>query len=614
MPTSRLLVVVAALALAATACNTGSGRRSRAAAAPTLAALHPAAGEVLGPTDPLVAVFDVALLATSVAPSVAAVESVAAPSAKAGSVSQPAPEAALFAPQAPWALDATVTLEVATTLRSARDLPLAAPVVATRSTAPTTARVAMTQTGSNPGVVGLADGRLLVAGGNQGGAAGALRTTTVVDPRAGAAVPSGDLVEPRFGHVAVLLAGGQVAVVGGQTAAALHTTVEVWDPATGAWTVRLTGVAPRTSLHAVLPLTDGRWLVVGGYANTGQTQPQPVIEVLTADMSAVSASAQVASLGGQAALLPAGDVVLLFGRVAAGPTTDAEVLRLDAAQPDPVVSVTRLQGVLVTPAGATSDWNHPSAAALPDGRVLVQQADATCVVTLTSQAPPATTAIPGPVLQGRGRTFTRLVPAPDGSLLIGPGGRSPGASGTDPVADLYRPGPAGGAGELTPLTPRTGRRSSGVAALRDGRIVVVGGREGGLSGPLLGGQDAVEVFSLEALAQASIGLDRRTIAIGVAPAAGWPIGPSDRTFIFVTSGALDPTTAALAQAVTATVNGQAAGATATLVGPRRLEVTLSAPAAAGDRVEVVLGPALRDLEGRPLDLTRGVTSAAWRVR
>ncbi|MBX3466396.1 MAG: hypothetical protein KF878_05790 [Planctomycetes bacterium] len=586
-----------------------------AGTAPTLVGVEPGAGQRVGPTDPLVATFDVALLASTVAAAVAVSESAGASGTKVGHVSQSAAEVVVFGPDLPWALDASVTLQVATSLRAADGTPLAAAASVTRSAAPTTDRISTTHVGSNIGVVTLRDGRLLLCGGNVGAPTGAIDLTTIVDPSTGVATASGPLSQPRFGHVTVLLADGRVAVVGGQTTTTLHTTIEVWDPATGVWTVQAPAMALRTSMHAVLPLTGGRWLVVGGYANTAQSQPQTVVEVLAADMSAVTASAQATTLGGQAALLGA-STVALFGRVTAGPTRDVEVLRLDAAQADPVTSVTRLSNVLVAPAGATADWNHPSVGPLADGRALVQQADATCVVTVSLQGAPTATGVAGPHLVGRGRTFTRLLPTQDGALLIGPGGRSPGASGTDPVADLFRPGAAGAAGTVVALTPRTGRRSAGVAALRDGRIMVVGGRDGGLSGPLLGGLDSIEVFTHEALAQSALGARRETIGIGLEPASGWSITTTDRTFTFVTSGALAPNTTTLSQALTVRVNGQPAASSASLAAPRRLVVTLagSVTLAAGDWVEVSLGPGLRDVEGRTLDLTRGVTSGVWRVR
>lgn len=611
-----------ALSLVVAACGSKSKRSDRGArppGPPALVATYPALAERLGPTDALLAWFDVALLSTSVAPSVAAVESTQAALTKGGSAALVGTNVVAFAPSTPWALDAAVTLTIDTTLRSAADVALSTTQTIVRGTAPATDRPGGAPLGSNHGVVALRDGRLLVSGGNLGGGA-IVTSTTLVDPDTGAATVSGDLGAPRYGHACVLLDDGTVAAVGGQTSStALATTVEVYDPATGAWSLRASGLAPRMTLHGVHRLPDGRWLVVGGYQNTGQTEPQTAIQVLTADMSAVTTSALTSTLGGQSVLLPG--AVVVFGNEGGtnpAPTDDVEVIEFDASLPDPVTRITRLPSVLVAPPGtAPNGWAHPSACVIPgDGRILVQTADATSIVqvTLNGAAPPTATAAAGPALTGRGRTFARLVPTPDGSVLIGPGGRSPGGSGTDPVADLFRP--TSGGGSLVALTPRVGRRSAAAATLRDGRVALVGGREGGLSGPLLTGADTLEVFTLEALAQASIGTDRRTIGIGVAPADGTPIGAAERTFTFFTSGALDPATVSLPAALTVTRNGQPAAHTAALAGPRRLTVTLapSVALAPGDVVEVQLGAALRDLEGRTLDLGRGVTRATWTVR
>lgn len=624
-PRSLLLAVSVTLPLTVVACG-GKGKSSTRGAvppgSPTLVGTSPSDGERVGPTDALIATFDVALLTTSVAPAVAAIESAQAALAKAGATALVGTNVVAFAPGAPWALDAVVTLTIDTTLRSAADVPLAGAQTIARATAPTTERPGGPGGGSSPGssqsVVALRDGRLLVSGGNLGGTIGAVVTTTLVDPTTGAATAGGDLAAPRFSHVPVLLDDGKVAAVGGQTSSAIHTTIEVFDPASNAWSVRASGLAPRTTLQGVFRLADGRWLVVGGYANTAQSVPQTTIQVLSADMSVVTTSALTSTLGGQVVMIPG--AVVLFGNeggATPGPTDDLEVLEVDASLTDPVTRVTRLADVLVAPAGSTpGGWAHPSACVIPgDGRILVQVADATSIVdvTLNGATPPTALGVAGPALIGRGRTFTRMLPTPDGSVLIGPGGRSPGGSGTDPVADLFRPA---GAGSLVPLTPRTGRRSSSLGVLADGRIALVGGRQGGLTGPLLTGADTLEVLTHEALAQGSIRTSRQTIGIGVAPVDSGTIAATGRTFTFFTSGALDPATVSLAAALSVTVDAQPVAYTATLTSARRLTVTLapSVTLAPGDVVEVRLGAALRDLEGRTLDLTRGVTRGAWTVR
>ena len=62
----------------------------------------------------------------------------------------------------------------------------------------------------------------------------------------------------RNGHSATRLADGRVVVAGGNT-----TQTEVYDPAAATWTTQSPTAATHTS-HAAILLSDGRLLVVGG--------------------------------------------------------------------------------------------------------------------------------------------------------------------------------------------------------------------------------------------------------------------------------------------------------------------------------------------------------------
>jgi hypothetical protein len=63
----------------------------------------------------------------------------------------------------------------------------------------------------------LADGRVLVAGGSTGSDFGgrALTTTELYDPAADRWEPGPDLLEPRYGGHALVLADGSVLILGG---------------------------------------------------------------------------------------------------------------------------------------------------------------------------------------------------------------------------------------------------------------------------------------------------------------------------------------------------------------------------------------------------------------
>jgi hypothetical protein len=120
----------------------------------------------------------------------------------------------------------------------------------------------------------LADGRVLVVGGNtvpSGGLATEVTPTAeLYDPSTGAWTPTASLPEPLISHTATRLADGRVLVVGGETEIGIGAVAaaEIYDPATGMWT-------PTGSLHtarwehSAALLGDGRVLVADGVGADG---------------------------------------------------------------------------------------------------------------------------------------------------------------------------------------------------------------------------------------------------------------------------------------------------------------------------------------------------------
>jgi N-acetylneuraminic acid mutarotase len=118
----------------------------------------------------------------------------------------------------------------------------------------------------------LADGRVLVAGGEAprtAGVAGTLRSAEIYDPATGTWSTTGAMTDARWGHQAVALADGRVLVIGGIVNGADSGLAfcEVFDPATGVWTPTGSMATPRWASQATL-LADGAVLVTGG-TNTG---------------------------------------------------------------------------------------------------------------------------------------------------------------------------------------------------------------------------------------------------------------------------------------------------------------------------------------------------------
>jgi len=114
----------------------------------------------------------------------------------------------------------------------------------------------------------LPDGRVLIAGGQTGGASGARVTSTqIYDPATGSFVPGPELNVKRFklAKAVVPLQNGRILIAGGAA------QPEVYDPASGAFLpvsgTKLDGFCSSTATL----LNDGEVLLAGGYANPGSS-------------------------------------------------------------------------------------------------------------------------------------------------------------------------------------------------------------------------------------------------------------------------------------------------------------------------------------------------------
>ncbi len=126
----------------------------------------------------------------------------------------------------------------------------------------------------------LSDGRVLVVSAKGYRRDGSAATTTVQvwDQTTGSASATDPLVEPgsAFGS-ATLLADGRVLFAGGEgrcleaqprsfaCRANLLRSAELWDPATGGFSITGSLKTPRTGYQSTTLLRDGRVLVMGGF-------------------------------------------------------------------------------------------------------------------------------------------------------------------------------------------------------------------------------------------------------------------------------------------------------------------------------------------------------------
>src|SRR6266542_4147513 len=157
----------------------------------------------------------------------------------------------------------------------------------------------------------LADGRVLIVGGENGG--GLISQSEIFDPTAGTFSVGGNLSDPRADHSAIRLVDGRVLITGGRgTAGALNTT-EIFDPTTGAFASGPAMGVARAG-HSATLLADGRVLIAGGDAN-GSAE---IFDPSTGNFSAVAANMNVARSMHSAALLQDGRVLIVGGRTTAG--------------------------------------------------------------------------------------------------------------------------------------------------------------------------------------------------------------------------------------------------------------------------------------------------------
>lgn len=197
---------------------------------------------------------------------------------------------------------------------------------------PTGSRVALR---AFPVAVGLADGRVLVAGGMGCGPVGAAcDDAEVYDPASGTFTPTGRLVTPRRLFTATLLKDGRVLVLGGADQFGPLASAELYDPATGVFTPAGDMGTPRSD-HTATLLEDGRVLVAGSidYSTVPRTAvgSAEIFDPATGRFTPTG-SLVAARYYHTATLLPDGRVLLVGGTARGVPLRTADALPLASAE------------------------------------------------------------------------------------------------------------------------------------------------------------------------------------------------------------------------------------------------------------------------------------------
>jgi hypothetical protein len=290
--------------------------------------------------------------------------------------------------------------------------------------------------------------------------------------------PTGSMSVPREGVAAAPLPDGRVLVAGGRYYdGGQHylSSAEVFDPATGTFSSAGVGSmsVPRYGAAAA-PLPDGRVLVAGGrYYDGGQhyLSSAEVFDPATSSFSSAGVGSMIAArFAPAAAVLPDGRVLVAGGGGSDGSAASAEVF-------DPTTNLFSFVGWLGV------DRRAPAAASLPDGRVLVAGGFGTFAsLSNTEIFNPATDQFSFGAFMTTHRDGAAAAQLPDGRALVAGGydsyGEDFGRRDYLSSAEVFNPATnifsRAGIGSMS--VPRWG---AAAAPLRDGRVLVVGGYDGG---------------------------------------------------------------------------------------------------------------------------------------
>ena len=322
----------------------------------------------------------------------------------------------------------------------------------------------------------LASGKVLVAGGSDFN--GAMKFSELYDPATDAWTRTGDMLTSRTGHTATLLRNGKVLVTGGvQAGGAILDSAELFDPATGAWSATANLMPNRRADHTATLMADGRVIVTGGWnvvAGTNILKNCDIYDPATNSWTSANGMNQARRYH---------TATLLFdGRLlAVGGDTTPTLMTSELF--DPATGRWTQQGSTMH----VGHYRH-TATLLPNGKVLIVsglQGTSGLPTTYSGSAnlfDPAGAGKWDSVTAPAGRDGHTATLLPNGKALIVGGYtiQSSGGSGSAinnvDVVELYDPGkgtavPFSGTTNIT--FPRDGHTAT---LLPNGRVLIVGGR------------------------------------------------------------------------------------------------------------------------------------------
>src|SRR5213596_1351146 len=203
----------------------------------------------------------------------------------------------------------------------------------------------------------LASGTVLIAGGRDA-AYQPLASAEIYDPATGGyTLLASPLPAPVWGHTAIRLNNGTVLIAGGQRGARYRRAAQLFDPATDTFTALGPMSTPR-GRHTATLLRDGRVVVIGGTDGVKPLASLEIYDPTTRTFSLAPSALAVVRQDHTTTLLPDGRILVVGGSNASGALDSAEIY-------DPTAGTVSPAAPLNVPRTLAS------AALLLDGTVLV---------------------------------------------------------------------------------------------------------------------------------------------------------------------------------------------------------------------------------------------------
>jgi WD40 repeat protein len=309
----------------------------------------------------------------------------------------------------------------------------------------------------------LEDGLVLVVGGQK--QRGILNFSEIYNPATGSFTLSGAMVDARKDHTATILSNGKVLITGGDDNREALFSAELFDPATGTFAETGSMFAPRT-FHTATLLKNGRVLILGGSPAFDSADGVPVgaidsaefFEPKTRQFVAVATSMTTPRTEHTATLLQGGRKVLITGGV------DNNGLVLSSAEIfDTTTGTFTPTDTMITPR-----MNH-TATLLKDGTVLIaggfdNNGDSLDIAEIYDP-------VSGTFAQTNGdmnapRAFQTASLLPNGQVLLAGGNDDNSAEVYDPPSGFFAPLTAG---------MLAARDFQSATTLGNGQILMAGG-------------------------------------------------------------------------------------------------------------------------------------------